>query len=224
MKTKLIILFYVLINGLFADYAFSGLHKTSENSFVHDDSNNLPEQRIVKLLGVTNPENIASYAESTIKDGTRLMKFDRELNIQIVSVLVVKLFIQNSPDYNGVIAYIIRTKDGRFFLNFPYIIADRYRIIEDKDLDRVQRLSQAFGMHSTSAGLVIPHLSGDMAQFLSFGAAASSFSIASKPMIHHIWTTVELYSECITNETVQIPGRPPFTYQEIENSDFQTSP
>ena len=211
---------FILLLIFLPSSAFSTLKKLGSSSFTYENISDSHEQKTVQLTGITESENIAIYAENAIRENRQTMRLDKELDVNIDSVMVVKLFLKNSAHYNGVIAYVIRTTDGRILFHFPYIIADHIRVVETEKLQTIRTLAQSFGMQTTSGNLLIPGISGDMNQFTSYGPLASLISSASQPVAHHIWATVELYSECVRHDTLQIPNRSPFSYQVIENSSF----
>lgn len=110
------VIFFLLVysNGVRAIIQKDG---SSKNSFIHKFTESSKEnKRRVTFSGYTFPQNMNSYILSAENEKSKSAKHDEKIDIEIENVHVIEL--NGNPNFNKLTAYIIKTKDGRYFLKY----------------------------------------------------------------------------------------------------------
>ena len=157
---------YTLFILFFCQYAFGaieGIHG-SKNAFTHR-SPDLGIKRKVTFSGFTFHENLSRYIGEAHEKESKSLKKDKEINIEIINVQVIQMHGPSTID--GRIGYIVRTKDGRYFLKYQVRIRHLVGIVPSAGfLTKLlvqqwrQRLGVEFGPISTGAPYIPMTVSG----------------------------------------------------------------
>ena len=108
----------------------------SKNSFIHIYTENGEEhKRKVTFSGYTFLENMNRYILLAETKKLKSVMHDQQINIEIAHVQVIEL--NGDPNFNGLTAYIIKAKDGRYFLKYQIRLRRLINIVPKNMLDRL---------------------------------------------------------------------------------------
>lgn len=116
--------FFILlcqINAAYAIYYGGGLQKINKNTFRHVDDT-LPIRQAVTLSAHTYPDNIIHYSNNDGVINSSHLNHDEIIDLEIESAMVIRFYGAESKEYNKKIAYIIKTKGNRWFIQYQFPI------------------------------------------------------------------------------------------------------
>ena len=134
MMNKVIKLSLMLIFFCYIMESYARLEKHHKNSFYHQDEE-LNINRHVTLSWHSYPDNIMKYSDLAVASGSQSLHYDKIIDIDIKEVMVIKLKKSGNHPYNGMIAYLIKTNCGRWFIKYNVpVLATLYDTSGTKDI------------------------------------------------------------------------------------------
>lgn len=232
MRNSVLILSLAAI--LSSPFVFASLHKELKNNVFRHTSEKLKINRDVAFTGYTYIFNLLAYSDQAAMQKTKSLPKDSTLDIDIVYAEAVRFYSAGHRPYNGLIAYIVKTKDGEWYMKFQLPVQQRMlkvpanmgaKIIPDSNRFRLG-VGMGMGMGVSGASAVpVVCISGEQSD-----ADAYANTIPKKYHIenhmHYIWATVLLTPG--SNEWNRDALRLNFadlscSYEVLESAEFDAS-
>ena len=194
MRNSLIIVSIATI--LSSNSGFATLEKDLRNNIVRHISQELNIERDVAFTGFTFTSNLLAYSDQAAVTNAKSMAKDSMLDINIVSAEVVRFYNADYEPYNGLIAYIVKTKDGSWYIKFQVPVLQKRlkapvkmaeKVIPDSALFRYSVGVDVSGSSATPLALISGR-QGDIDSYMK--TIPGNFHIQSE--MHYIWATVLL--------------------------------
>ena len=176
--------------------AFASLDKERNNRIIHRDKN-LKINRGVNFTWHSYPQNLIAYTDHAGATEKNQIYHDEEIDINITYAEVIELNQASFAPYNGLIAYIIQTADGRWFIKYQMPVEHyAYDVpTESAHLYFPQQGMELAHIGGTLEGNILSpyyHFSGSSDTARKHADSMPS-SMMVKKEVEYYWVTVEIF-------------------------------